>query len=377
MQFYKIHPSELTQDQISAWRMLRAASSWYESPFFAPEFSQIVGAVRKDAQTIFAQDDSGKIVGILPYQVSGFGLARPIGAPFCDYHAPILSKDAPAGLAAEMVNQAGAAVYVFSGLPEGAINLGDTKRGETQSFIADLTPGYDDYLEGQRAQHPKHFKKARRMWRQAEREYDGLSLTFHETSSDVLDELISWKRAQFEETGLHDVLAARWARDMLHACLASQNSDFSGVLTTLRAGPEKTLIAAELGLRSNNVLHGWISGYANAYANNSPGMLLQTGLLKAAVEAGVERADLGVGADHYKKYYASHLRPVSEGVIPANNVFGALRGECGQIWRKAETAPLGPASRIAGKFRRRLDNILAVEATFSGRAQGVLKALKR
>lgn len=397
MKYTILHPKELSVADIAAWRAIAAANARYASPYFTPEFSQIVGEVRADTRVILARDDANRIVGVFPLQLSGAGLklARPIGAPFADYNGPVMA----AGFeryAAEMLSFIGGSVYSFSGIPvlvnpmtashqgedtdlssidPDMLKYGINVRNKTHAFIADLSVGYDEYLETQRSEFPKHFKKSRRLWRQAEKEVGKLELTFHESSQEALDILIDWKREQFVRTGLHDVLGPEWSRDMIRKCFEAQLPHFSGVLTTLRC--DGKLMAAEFGLRSGALLHGWISGYNSDYHSYSPGMLLQTRLLEAAANEGILTADMGVGAEHYKKYYASYLRPVCSGVLPAVGVSGALRSIGGEVWHQFENAPLGPMSNFAGKLRRRLDVILSVEDSVSGRKTGILKAFKK
>lgn len=370
-----IHPRTVTEPDWDTWRKLRKASDGLASPYFAPEFAQIIGEARKDARIVIARADSGEARAFLPIQVSGLGFARPLGAPFTDYHGPVLSADTEQDIVPFMLKKAGCAAYGYTGLPLSKDVFASSRRSTLDSAVADLTPGFVVYLESRRAEFPKHFKKARRLGRQAEREAGELELAFHAPDANTLETLIGWKREQFARTGLHDVLAAPWVRDMLTRCMMAQSEDFSGVMTTLRINGE--LVAAELGLRSGALLHGWISGFNPNFSAYSPGILMQERLLKAATENGVTHADLGVGAAHYKKYYASSTAQVSEGLIPAQGVCGALRRAGGDAWRRFESAPIGPVAGVAGKMRRRLDNILAVETTFSGRARGVVQALNR
>ncbi|MFC7290964.1 GNAT family N-acetyltransferase [Hirschia litorea] len=397
-----ISPADLSIEDMQAWRSICASSERYQSPYFSPEFFQIVGAARDDVRLVLAHNEAGEAIGFFPVQVSGVGLplARPVGAPFADYNGPVL-RSGYEHIAADMLAQAGGAVYTFSGIPvlgvdclsevegeEDTYNLVDIQlcdpvllktglnvRGQMPAFIADLSPGFETYLESRRSTFPRHFKNCRRLWRKTEKEAGPLQLTFHEPSIEALETLIGWKQEQYERTGLHNVLSAKWARDMLRGCFEMQTPEFAGVMTTLRC--DGKLMAAEFGLRSGSLLHGWISGYNTEYHSYSPGMLLQKSLLEAAANAGILTADMGVGAEHYKKYYASRMVPVCNGVIPATGVKGAMRGIGGEVWHQLERAPLGPVSGFAGKLRRRLDVILSVERSFEGRKQGLKRAFKR
>ena len=398
MKYKIVSPENLSEGELASWRELVSANARYASPYFQPDYCQIIGQTRDDVSVIVAEDDTAGIVGIIPFQASGVGLrlARPIGAPFTDYNGPIL-KQGFEQLAGDMLSYAKVSVYSFSGFPicgddinfdaeiepeidiskvdPALLKYGVSIRNKTRAFVADLSIGYEDYLESRRSEYPKHFKKSRRLWRQAEKEAGKLEIQFHEDSEEALDTLIGWKKEQFSRTGLHDVLGPQWSKDMLKKCFATQNQNFAGVLTTLRC--DGNLMAAEFGVRSGDLLHGWVSGYNIDYHSYSPGMLLQTRLLEEACKAGVMTADLGIGAEHYKKYYASYQRPVSQGVLPASGVTGAVRSLGGEIWNQIEVAPLGPVSKFAGKLRRRLDVILSVEQTMAGRKQGLIQAFKK
>ncbi len=396
MKYKIVSPENLSEGEIASWRDLISVDGRYVSPYFQPDYCQIVGQARNDISVILAEDDKAGLVGVFPFQSSGVGLrlARPIGAPFTDYNGPIL-KQGFAHIASDMLSYAKVSVYSFSGFPitgdaidantdeeidiakvdPELLSFGMSVRNKTRAFVADLSIGYADYLESRRSEFPKHFKKSRRLWRQAEKEAGKLEIQFHEPSEEALNTLIDWKREQFVRTGLHDVLGPQWSRDMLKKCFSAQSENFAGVLTTLRC--DGNLMAAEFGVRSGDLLHGWVSGYNIEYHSYSPGMLLQTRLLEEASKAGVKTADLGIGAEHYKKYYASYQRPVSQGVLSATGLTGAVRGLGGEIWNHIEAAPLGPVSNFAGKLRRRLDVILSVEQTMAGRRQGIIQAFKK
>ena len=368
-----IHPSELLSDEASQWEAIRQNDGRFSSPYYSYDFTRAVGECRADARVIVADGVAGPRV-FIPVHITGVGLARPIGAPFSDSNGPIFCAGDEA-LIPEILKQAGVFAFRYNGVEDSAGEFQSFHRNAFEAYYADLGIGFDDYLEARRSAYPKHFKKARRLGRQAAREAGELELRFHEDATETLDSLIIWKREQYRRTGLHDVLAPKWARDMLRKLHKIESDSISGVLTTLRIGGQ--LAAAEFGLRSGEVLHGWISAYNPSFSSYSPGMLLQQRLLEAAFESGITRADLGSGAGHYKKYYASNTIELHDGVIPSNGVIGAARGAFSNAWHSIEHAKLGSASDYAGKIRRRLDNILAVETTLGGRMRGFARAFNR
>lgn len=367
MDVYLKHPGELTPAELHAWRTLRAGDAAYDSPFFAPEFALAVGALRDDARVMIATKTRG-IELILPLQLSRSGLARPLGAPMCDVNGPIATRDG-AEMLAHALAKAGIGAYAFTGWPEPHVSRSVKLRAREGSAVADLRGGFAGWLEAQRDLNPKHFKKMRRLARQGEKDFGPETVTFGPASADDLATLIRWKREQFLSTRRHDVLGAEWTRALLQACAAHRGAEFGGVMATLRYGGK--LAAAEFGLRSGGTLHGWIAGYDPAFGSCSPGLVLEERLLEQAATAGICEAVLGTGEGHYKKYYASFYTPVDDGVVMA----GGARALAAGLLHAVERGRFGPASRLAGRTRRRMDVILAVETRMADQVRGVTRAL--
>jgi CelD/BcsL family acetyltransferase involved in cellulose biosynthesis len=370
-----LHPNVLDGAVLGAWRRMRAADDRYASPFLAPEFTLAAGASRDDARVLVARGDDGAIDMILPLQVVGTGLARPLGAPLNDVNGPVCSMRGLTAELADVLAEAGVAAYVFSGW-QGSPQCGSERarlRTREGSAVADLSQGFARYLEAQRDCHPKHFKKMRRLARQGEGLFGKLDVTLGPASADELAQLVGWKREQFLRTRRHDVLRPEWTRQVLEACAAARAPAFAGVMACLRFNGK--LAAAEFGLRSGRELHGWITGYDPEFAAVSPGLILQEKLLEAAAEMGVTEAVLGTGESHYKRYYASFMTPVDEGMVNATGFAGDLRGLSSRLMGALEAGGLGPASKLAGRTRRRLDVILAVETRMSDQVRGLFRAI--
>ena len=348
------------------------ADARLDNPFLTPEFAQAVGRVRADARVLLVRDAAECVRLVLPMQVAASGLARPLGAPMCDVNGPIGAVDDRA-LLPQALGRAGVAAYTFSGW-SGAAGLSGVKvRAREGSAVADLRGGFDAWLEAQRELHPKHFKKMRRLARQGEKDFGAEAVTFGEAMPEDLATLIAWKREQFARTRRHDVLSARWTRGLLEECASASCEGFGGVMAILRYGGK--IAAAEFGLRSGATVHGWIAGYDPAFASCSPGLVLQERLLERAAASGVRTIVLGTGEDHYKKHYASFYAPVDDGVVTAAGLAGGPRAMAAGLLHAMEQGRFGAASRLAGRTRRRLDVILAVETSTGGQLRGVRRAL--
>jgi CelD/BcsL family acetyltransferase involved in cellulose biosynthesis len=169
------------------------------------------------------------------------------------------------------------------------------------------------------------------------------------------------------------VLGPAWTRGLLETCAAQSEDGFSGVMAVLRFG--RRIAAVEFGLRSGSTLHGWMAGYDPALASCSPGLVLQERLLERAAGSGVRQVVLGKGEDHYKRHYASFYAPVDDGVVTAAGLAGGPRAMAAGLLHVVEQRRFGPASRLAGRTRRRLGVILAVETSMGGQLRGVRRAL--
>ena len=366
------HPSDLDPELVTAWRDIKAAHSCYLSPFYAPEFASITGQCREDARVIVAHDENAQAFAFLPVQeMEKSGLVRPLGAPFCDSAGPILRLSKHCILP-NILRLARITAYRYQGF-DGVGRDSSTTAEHDNAFFVNFDQPFDAYLEARRSSFPKHFKQVRRLNRQVEREIGKIEFSFHAPSEEVLSQLIEWKRAQFQQTGLHDVLKPDWTRKMLFLCMNSNEIGFQGVLSTMHI--DGKLAATELGIRSHNVLHSWISGYNQDFRSYSPGILLQQRLLEAACEADIQRVDLGTGAEHYKKYYATHERPLQTGVVHAASLSGEMRRTLSRVWSQLERSPVLPGK--ATGLRKRMDNILSSERDLPNRMRGLIKAISR
>src|SRR3712207_5406485 len=88
----------LTEDLIIRWSEIQQKNPDLCSPFFCPDFTQAVAAVRDDA--FVAVIDDGE--AFFPFQKTSMGFGRPIGGPVSDYHGLVAPQDAKHDLKALM-----------------------------------------------------------------------------------------------------------------------------------------------------------------------------------------------------------------------------------------------------------------------------------
>lgn len=358
------HAAALSAEDVAAWRALCAAHPAFASPLLGADFTQTVAEVRDDARVAIWRRE-GRAVGFLPHHLRPGGFARPIGSPFSDYHALISDGpiDGPAALAV-----AGLSAFRFTGLVDPFGVFADQTTARSHGFVIALDGSADDYLEALRAQSAKRFKNYRRLTSKIEREVGELTIKAPDTSQDAFDLLLDWKQAQLNRTGLHDFLAADWARELLVRLYAQRTGDFQGMVFGLYAGGR--LIAGQFGVRLGEVFHPWIASTDPQMGAWSPGQLFFLQAIAAMPAAGLTVYDLAGGHEHYKRPFALSTRQIGEGVATAASAAGRTARMSEAAWALAGANRDGPTASL----RRRLDIIAATELSLAGRAKGLAAA---
>ena len=360
-----LRPSELNERQIGAWRGMAAANPAFRSPLLSPEFAQAVGRARGDARVAVFERD-GRTVGVLAHHRAWNGYARPIGAPFSDYHALITAPgerlDTAEALAAARIER-----FRFSSAvdPTDALRAAAEKQHEGWAVdLAGRTP--DEYVEALRTRNPRNVRQWRQLANKIERELGEIEFTAGDSSREAYDAMMGWKSAQLRRSGLHDVLRPRWVQALMDDLFARQGQEFGGLLLTLRAGGR--LLAADFGLRGNGVFHQWITAYDPEHAPYGPGRTLLTRAIAALPSLGLEVLDLGPTTTRLKQSVVLEPKTVLAGVAHA-------RKPAASPWRSVEGL-LGPdRGALVRKVQNRLDHIAATEPSMLGRVGGVIGAL--
>lgn len=360
-----LRPSDLTLSDLGAWADLRASHPDFASPLLSPGFAHAVGGVRADAAVaVFRR--AGTVVGVLAHHRRPGGTARPIGAPFSDYHA-MITGPAPGFDAVEAIRAAGLTTYAYSGLldPHALFPAPETT-SPTHQVVVDSTP--EAYLEGRRARSPKHFKNWRRLEGKAEREIGALSLR-SDNDPAAFQLLIDWKRDQLRRTGRHDFLVPHaWTDRLLRRLFEGQDGDVPGLMLTLWAGDQ--LMCGHFGVREGAVFHPWLASMSPELKAYSPGQAFLSQAVRAMPTLGLETLDLGGGHDHYKAPFASRQGVAGQGCARAAGVRPAA---VGRLFGAAADR-LGRRETLAS-MHRRFDHIAQVELSLGGRVRGLALAL--
>jgi CelD/BcsL family acetyltransferase involved in cellulose biosynthesis len=301
----------LGQPELDRWSELQRASPLYRSPFFRPEFTMAVAGLR-DVRVAVIEDD-GEVAGFFPFEVGRRRKGRPVGRPFSDYHGVVLD-DAVTLDARALVRACGLATWSFDHVPAGMEAFAPYALGHGRSPYLDLEQGFDTYLEGRRAR--TDIRSVMRKARKLAREVGPPRLVAQSDARVLLDRLVAWKRLQYAETGVRDVLADAQSRELLRLVHESRGTGFSGMLSVLYAGD--LVAGVHLGLRSGPVWHSWFPAYNPDLSRYSPGLLLMLELAEAAPKLGITEIDLGKGEARYKLALASGSVPLHEGRVGAH-----------------------------------------------------------
>ena len=80
---------QLSEPLLLAWLDIQGADPELDSPYFCPEFTQAVAAVRDDVE-VAVLEEHGEIVGFFPYQRSRGGVGRPVGGRLSDFQGVVI-----------------------------------------------------------------------------------------------------------------------------------------------------------------------------------------------------------------------------------------------------------------------------------------------
>lgn len=374
MRVETLNPSDVPLDLWQQLSSLRDRNPGHDSPLFDPRLIQLLGRYRRDTRVVVAKK-GGDPVAFWGLHVRPGGWSHPLGGPFSDWHGPVM--DEQAGLSPEdllkAADIAGMGVHGFR--PASWQKAPKNARTRDMCHVSDLSMGYEHFLATQSGEYPHHFKKMRRLTRNLHKDYAEVRFEFDNRDPAALEWLFRMKAQQFSATGRHDVLRPGWARGYVDALCQQSAHDLATVVSTLSLDGQ--LAAAELNMRSRNVLHGWLTGYDSAFAHASPGLMLMHFLLSEMPARNLTYYDMGPGLTHYKRHYTNWSLPVETGVVRGTGRGRILDRAAGYAWSGAEARLPAPISTVMGKARRRFNQVLISEQTFQGRAAGLATAMRR
>lgn len=362
-----IRPCDLSQSDADAWRAMQAATPVFGSPLLGPDFARAVGEVRSDARVSIWRKASGAPAAILAHHRRPGGFARPIGAPLSDYQALLSSPDV-AMPATDALASAGLGALRLSGLidPFGAFDADKLQASPAHRIV--LEGPASAYLQRVREASSNASKNQRRYSVRLERDLGSLQIAAPDLDQAAFERLLAWKRRQLERSGLHDFLRAQSTGALTQRLFDTRGDAFEGLMISLYAGDRH--VAGQFGVRQGDWYHPWIAAFDPELRAYSPGFLHQWKAIEAMPGLGLRTYDLGTSSDRWKQVFASETVLVGAGMVTADNLSGRIALASEQVWA------LGPLRRhpLAGRVRRRLDQLAAMEPTLGGRVRGVMEA---
>lgn len=309
MQVEVIRPDELDGSLRQRWRALGGGDLRLASPYYAPEFTCAVGAVRSDVRVAVLRD-GGRVAGFFAFQ-GRWGAGRPVAGRLSDHHGLVLEPGFTVDWHA-LLRACRLGYWTFDHLPAGQQPAGLAVRLAVSPGL-DLSAGFEAWRRRRLDAGARRLGELPRKARKLAREVGPLRFEAHCRDLQVLRTVMDWKSLQCRRTGVRDCFEPAWARALVETVAGIDGEAFAGRLSTLHAGD--TLVAAHFGMRSQRVWHWWFPVYSPAHAAYSPGSLLLLEVARAAAQDGHHLLDLGKGDEAYKSSFADATLPLAEGLV--------------------------------------------------------------
>ena len=357
--------SQLSDTDWESWAALRVNDDALRSPYFHPEYTQLLAELRPDVRVVCQYESDGTPVAFLPLQGKRF--TRPVGAPMSDYHAIITNRDDITYDSLLSGTDIGAYHYSCASDPQRLRMPQILSESETAAIDIDTT--VEDWRKDRDGSYRRHLKSNRRRTRKAEEAVGPKRIELFSRDIDVFMSLLKWKREKFALTGKYDVLSADWTQSLIRTLWErGQKADLRCDMHALYFG--NRLAAIDLGLSDGDVFHSWMVAYDDELSEFGPGIQLLEALIDATPETGYKRIDMGEGLDGYKRHYSSASQRVVSGLVPLSGAAGRLS----RIYAAAERWGVGPLKDAPGKLRRRYTQIAACEDGMAGRVKHMMAA---
>jgi len=344
---FHVHTSEACGGALGErWRQIQEADPRLASPYFRPEFTECVAAVRDDV-SIGVVEEAGRIVGFFPFHRGRGGVGRPIGLGLSDYQGVIVEGD-PAWTAEELLRGCGLVSYAFDHLPVTQSVFGSCITRTDESPIIALDGGFEGFRASRDRSGRKQLRETERKRERLESEAGPLRIVAASDDADVLRTLIGWKSRQCREAGTVDYFERAWCVGLVEHLHARRGEAFGGRLFGLYCG--ETLVAAHFVLRAGNVWHSWFPGYDQRFHEYSPGMVLLVEMIRMAADEGVAWIDLGRGVSLYKRRVMTGTITVGEGRAETPSIINRARRFREETERWARGSILEPVLRGPGRM---------------------------
>ena len=353
MRVESIHPKDLSDSDVAAWRSFLASDAELSSPYLTPDWARLVATHRSDVRVAVWRDGTSEPVGFLPVQRRGDYAAMPAGGPICDYQALVAKPGVTLDLAEAPRALAVGRIDLTAGLVNNAV--GRRLLTSDAGHVVRFAGGYEAWC-AKRLTATKTIVKTRKKLAKMRRDLGGdVSFDAFSTDADAFETLMTWKREQMRRTGVRDIFEHQWIDGIVRGAFAApaDNAHFGGAMFVLRVrgAPAAVLFC----LRAEKALHAWYVGHDNQWAAYSPGLIVFIEAVRAAAEAGYTELDLGPGEYPFKESLANASRPIGAGFIAGHGVAPVVKAAQFQVRSLVESLPVGRVRQWPAKAMRRLD----------------------
>ena len=311
MKISVIPASELDAKLVSRWRQLQSADPVLASPFFCPEFTQVVAQVRNDVE-IAIIERGHVVVGLFPFQRVSSRVACPVGGLLSDYHGVISEQDFAID-PRDLLAGCQLVAWDFDHVPTAQSFFAPFSRMVAGSPVIDISQGFEAYALTRRQAGSEQLSQCAMKARRLARDIGPLRFEFQSEDGSALGQVLDWKSRQYRATGGNDIFQQDWCRAIVTKAHARSSTEFSGRLALLFAGDN--LVAGHFGLWTPKIGHYWFPAYNATFARYSPGQLLLLKMAEEAASLGVRLIDLGKGQAPYKQQLMSYEVPLFAGSV--------------------------------------------------------------
>ena len=350
MKFHVISCRELDIGLQTTWKQFLQSSVIYQSPYYHPMYTQIIGDSREDAR-VLVMEDGGMVCGFLPYHQKNRLSADVIGGGLTDYQGPVCAPDVQMPVS-EALRVMGCRYMAFNHMPIDRREFSDNAWEQSKSLTLNLEGGFAAYAQRlQEKRDASLLKKIETSERKLSKKMGPLRFYFDTHVPAEFAALLRGKSDQFIRTlgNDHDVFAVPWIRSVVESIHHANAPDFAGVLSTLYAGD--TLVAAHFGMRSASTFHYWFPWYDTQFGEFSPGLILLASCAREAASAGIGLIDLGKGEQAYKVRFATGHHDLCEGAVSSPALISRLQSQYVQMRH-------GIKNSTVGKYMRELKRTL-------------------
>jgi CelD/BcsL family acetyltransferase involved in cellulose biosynthesis len=211
MQLKLTTPMQLSKEEFATWASYQEQSPEFDSPYFRPEFSDAVAAVRDDVEVAVLLEGE-QAVGFLPFQRSGSNAAKPVGGRMSDYQA-VVCRPGIEFDAAQLVQACGLNVLDFDHMLATQTPFQPYHQFIDHSPYLDLSNGFEPYCAALRKSARKEMRQTFRLSRKLSREVDPVRCEMFSADSAAFESLLRWKSEQYRSTNVTDVFSFPWTTE--------------------------------------------------------------------------------------------------------------------------------------------------------------------